>query len=271
MRRGRRAWTGLFPRAARRPMNIALRDAPTISRPVDSSLEDVAATPSPEPDRRPHSDYPATLPDKGTWYLATDLPRPGSPRAAESPYPPVGPEEIVRNYGIRNWIEQSYKQVKDELSRQRLPSPPTSGRPRGTGAGMPTAGPVLAAGRASWGAQSLDEAGIRQQLPEQSASVVADAGLPRQDHDLPRKGGRRGMGPIRPYGYTRSPTTGSTRNWRQRSAPRRTCLMVSRPPGGTVVRGAAVNWTSPWSNRACGRRVRGGTPPGRGPSRDANR
>ncbi|MFE7216458.1 hypothetical protein ACFY0A_42360 [Streptomyces sp. NPDC001698] len=80
---------------------------------MDSSLEDVAATPNPAPDRRPHSDYPATLPDKATWYLATDLPRPGSPRAAESPYPPAGPEEI----GIRNWIEQSYKQVKDELGR----------------------------------------------------------------------------------------------------------------------------------------------------------
>src|SRR5690606_37625176 len=49
---------------------------------------------------------PATLPDKSTWYLATDLPRPGSPRMAESPYPPAGLAEIVRIYGIRNWIEQ---------------------------------------------------------------------------------------------------------------------------------------------------------------------
>ncbi|MFD7607498.1 transposase [Streptomyces mirabilis] len=32
---------------------------------------------------------PATLPAKATWYLATDLPRPGSPRVAESPYPPA--------------------------------------------------------------------------------------------------------------------------------------------------------------------------------------
>ena len=58
---------------------------------------------------------PATLPDKATWYLATDLPRPGSPRVAESPYPPADLAEIVRIYGIRNWIEQGYKQVKDEL------------------------------------------------------------------------------------------------------------------------------------------------------------
>ncbi|WP_406723587.1 IS701 family transposase [Streptomyces sp. GD-15H] len=58
---------------------------------------------------------PATLPEKATWYLATDLPRPGSPRAVESPYPPADLAEIVRIYGIRTWIEQGYKQVKDEL------------------------------------------------------------------------------------------------------------------------------------------------------------
>ncbi|ANZ21672.1 DDE superfamily endonuclease [Streptomyces noursei ATCC 11455] len=58
---------------------------------------------------------PATLPEKATWHLATDLPRPGSPRAAESPYPPGDLAEIVRIYGLRHWVEQSYKQVKDEL------------------------------------------------------------------------------------------------------------------------------------------------------------
>jgi hypothetical protein len=58
---------------------------------------------------------PATLPDKTTWYLATNLPRPGGPRAADSPHPPADLAELVRIYGIRNWIEQSYKQVKDEL------------------------------------------------------------------------------------------------------------------------------------------------------------
>jgi SRSO17 transposase len=58
---------------------------------------------------------PATLPEKATWYLATDLPRPGSPRAAEGPYPAAELAEIVRIYGIRNWIERGYKQVKDEL------------------------------------------------------------------------------------------------------------------------------------------------------------
>jgi SRSO17 transposase len=58
---------------------------------------------------------PATLPDKATWYLATSLPRPGGPREATSAHPPADLAEIVRIYGIRNWIEQSYKQIKDEL------------------------------------------------------------------------------------------------------------------------------------------------------------
>ncbi|GAA0848718.1 IS701-like element ISBj9 family transposase [Streptosporangium amethystogenes subsp. fukuiense] len=58
---------------------------------------------------------PATLPVKATWYLATNLPRPGGPRAVASSFPPAGLAEIVRLYGLRTWIEQGYKQVKDEL------------------------------------------------------------------------------------------------------------------------------------------------------------
>ena len=58
---------------------------------------------------------PATLPAQSTWYLATDLPRPGSPREADSPEPAADLAEVVRIYGIRHWIEQSYKQIKDEL------------------------------------------------------------------------------------------------------------------------------------------------------------
>ena len=58
---------------------------------------------------------PATLPDKATWYLVTNLPRPGGPREADSPHPAADLAEIVRIYGIRHWIEQGYKQVKDEL------------------------------------------------------------------------------------------------------------------------------------------------------------
>ena len=58
---------------------------------------------------------PGTLPDKATWYLVTNLPRPGGPREADSDHPAAGLAEIVRIYGIRHWIEQGYKQVKDEL------------------------------------------------------------------------------------------------------------------------------------------------------------
>jgi hypothetical protein len=58
---------------------------------------------------------PGTLPPKATWYLVTNLPRPGGPREAESPHPAADLAEITRIYGIRHWIEQSYKQVKDEL------------------------------------------------------------------------------------------------------------------------------------------------------------
>jgi DDE superfamily endonuclease len=58
---------------------------------------------------------PGTLPGKATWYLVTNLPRPGGPRQAASVHPPASLAEIVRIYGIRHWTEQSYKQVKDQL------------------------------------------------------------------------------------------------------------------------------------------------------------
>ena len=58
---------------------------------------------------------PGTLPGKATWYLVTILPRPGGPREPGSPHQAAGLAEIVRIYGIRHWVEQGYKQVKDEL------------------------------------------------------------------------------------------------------------------------------------------------------------
>src|SRR5213080_1825701 len=58
---------------------------------------------------------PGTLPGKATWYLVTNLPRPGGPRQADSPHPAASLAEITRIYGIRHWTGQSYKQVKDEL------------------------------------------------------------------------------------------------------------------------------------------------------------
>jgi hypothetical protein len=60
------------------------------------------------------SSDPGTLPDRSTWYLVTNRPAPhdGSPDA--SGLPPADLAEIVRCYGLRNWVEQGYKQVKHE-------------------------------------------------------------------------------------------------------------------------------------------------------------
>ena len=60
---------------------------------------------------------PATLPARTTWYLVTNLPRPGQrrARAPSTSFPPADLAEVVRLYGLRNWVEQGYKQVKGEL------------------------------------------------------------------------------------------------------------------------------------------------------------
>jgi SRSO17 transposase len=58
---------------------------------------------------------PATLPETSSWYLATNLPRPGAAATAEWPAEPADLAEIVRLYGLRNWVEQSYKQAKHQL------------------------------------------------------------------------------------------------------------------------------------------------------------
>ncbi|TQK98186.1 hypothetical protein FB563_3203 [Streptomyces puniciscabiei] len=43
------------------------------------------------------------------------IPHPDAPHATTSPHPPADLAEIVRLYGLRPWIEQSCKQIKDEL------------------------------------------------------------------------------------------------------------------------------------------------------------
>lgn len=58
---------------------------------------------------------PATRPSTSTWYLTTNLPRPGSPLAVESGLAAADLAEIVRLYGLRQWVEQSYRQVKGAL------------------------------------------------------------------------------------------------------------------------------------------------------------
>jgi len=58
---------------------------------------------------------PATLPDHQTWYLTTNLPTPAEPVVAAGALPPADLEEVVRLYGLRMWVEQSYKQTKYAL------------------------------------------------------------------------------------------------------------------------------------------------------------
>ena len=59
---------------------------------------------------------PERLPDLATWYLTTNLPAPGSEeREVESDLAPTSVAEVVRLYGLRMWVEQSYKQVKHAL------------------------------------------------------------------------------------------------------------------------------------------------------------
>jgi hypothetical protein len=55
---------------------------------------------------------------KATWYLATNLPHPECSERAheeESKLEAADLSEIVRLYGLRMWVEQSYKQVKHVL------------------------------------------------------------------------------------------------------------------------------------------------------------
>ena len=58
---------------------------------------------------------PVTLPDISTWYLVTNLPAPGSLAAEQSILGTASLEEVIRLYGLRMWIEQSYKQVREAL------------------------------------------------------------------------------------------------------------------------------------------------------------
>jgi SRSO17 transposase len=58
---------------------------------------------------------PLTLPDLTTFYLVTNLPAPGSQRATASDLAAASLEEVVRLYGLRMWVEQSYKHVKHAL------------------------------------------------------------------------------------------------------------------------------------------------------------
>ncbi len=58
---------------------------------------------------------PESLPDLFTWYLVTNLPTPTERPGAEPPFPAASLQEVIRLYGLRMWVEQSYKHVKHAL------------------------------------------------------------------------------------------------------------------------------------------------------------
>jgi SRSO17 transposase len=58
---------------------------------------------------------PHTLPTLSTWHLVTNLPAPGAARAQDSALGAADVAELVRLYGLRIWVEQSYKQTKYAL------------------------------------------------------------------------------------------------------------------------------------------------------------
>ncbi len=83
------------------------------------ALEVEAGPYSPEKARRAFviTADPEKLPRLGTWYLTTNLPAPGPGREEEGQALLAGASvaEVVRLYGLRMWVEQSYKQVKHAL------------------------------------------------------------------------------------------------------------------------------------------------------------
>lgn len=58
---------------------------------------------------------PATLPAASTWYVVTNLPHPEVAPAVASVLAPADLAEIVRLYGLRQWVEQGYRQMKGAL------------------------------------------------------------------------------------------------------------------------------------------------------------
>src|SRR5215207_7286162 len=62
---------------------------------------------------------PERLQDLATWYLSTNLPAPGSEERdveeVESDLAPASVAEVVKLYGLRMWVEHSYKQIKHAL------------------------------------------------------------------------------------------------------------------------------------------------------------
>ena len=81
------------------------------------ALEIVAGPYGPDKTRRAvvATTDPKTLPDLTTWYLVTKLPALIEHPVTPLPFPPASLEEGIRLSGLRQWVEQSYKQVKHAL------------------------------------------------------------------------------------------------------------------------------------------------------------
>ena len=74
------------------------------------------------------SSDPEELPDLPTWYLTTNLLAPTSEHATEEretegALAPASVAGVVRLFGVRMWVEQSYKQVKHALGWSDLALP----------------------------------------------------------------------------------------------------------------------------------------------------
>jgi hypothetical protein len=79
---------------------------------------------------------PQTLPDATTWYLVTNLPAPTDRPGTDPPLPPASLEEVLRLYGLRMWVEQSYKQVKHAASLVPVPGEKRQGHPTTLATGL---------------------------------------------------------------------------------------------------------------------------------------
>lgn len=60
---------------------------------------------------------PGNLPERKTWYLVSNLPHPSRSERSDTEGDLAAADltEVVRLYGLRMWVEQSYKQVKHVL------------------------------------------------------------------------------------------------------------------------------------------------------------
>jgi hypothetical protein len=128
---------------------------------------------------------PATLPKLTTWYLLTNLARPAGRQAQQAQL-----AEIVAAYGLRNWVEQGYKQVKDELGWADF-------QVRGDRAIRRHWTLVCCAFSFCWHAGQAEAVVAAAPTPPQAASVpatrvAARGAWERLDPDDPRRAGRRG-------------------------------------------------------------------------------